>query len=159
MLTGDHKTFLFLQGPHGPFFQRLARMVQHSGADVWRVGFNAGDKLFWRDRARYIAYKGDADSWPAYFKQLVTEKGVTDLVLYGDVRPIHAQAVAHAKQIGIRVHVFEEGYMRPYWVTYEREGSNGHSKLMRMSVEDMRRALENSDMDTALPPARPGSTV
>lgn len=153
MLTGDHRVFLFLQGPHGPFFQRLARMVQHSGADVWRVGFNAGDSFFWKDKSHYVPYRGDAESWPDVFKDMVAEKGVTDLVLYGDVRPIHAQAVAYAKEKGIRIHVFEEGYMRPYWVTYEREGSNGHSKLMHMSVADMRRALENSDMDTALPPA------
>ena len=153
MLTGDQKVFLFLQGPHGPFFQRLARMAQHSGAHVWRVGFNAGDRLFWRDTQHYVPYKDDAESWPDFFKGLVTEKGVTDLVLYGDVRPIHAQAIDHAKEQGLRIHVFEEGYMRPYWVTYERDGSNGHSKLMRMSVGDMRRALENSDMDTALPPA------
>ena len=153
MLTGDHKVFLFLQGPHGPFFQRLARMVRHSGADVWRVGFNAGDRLFWQDRDRYVAYRGDAQGWPDFFKALIAEKRVTDIVLYGDVRPIHAQAIAYAKELDLTIHVFEEGYMRPYWVTYERDGSNGHSKLMRMSVDDMRHALENSDMDTALPPA------
>ncbi|MEO0772258.1 MAG: capsule biosynthesis protein CapA [Pseudomonadota bacterium] len=153
MLTGDKRVFLFLQGPHGPFFQRLARMVQHSGAQVWRVGFNAGDGLFWRDRDSYIPFRGSAEDWPAVFKTLVQDKGVTDLVLYGDVRPIHAEAVEHARKIGLKIHVFEEGYMRPYWVTYERDGSNGHSKLMDMSVDDMRRALENSDMDTALPPA------
>lgn len=153
MLTGDHKVFLFLQGPHGPFFQRLARMVRHSGADVWRVGFNAGDRLFWQDRDRYVAYRGDAQGWPDFFKTLIAEKRVTDIVLYGDVRPIHAQAIAYAKELDLTIHVFEEGYMRPYWVTYERDGSNGHSKLMRMSVDDMRHALENSDMDTALPPA------
>ena len=153
MLTGDHKVFLFLQGPHGPFFQRLARMVRHSGADVWRVGFNSGDRLFWQDRDRYVAYRGDAQGWPDFFKTLIVEKRVTDIVLYGDVRPIHAQAIAYAKELDLTIHVFEEGYMRPYWVTYERDGSNGHSKLMRMSVDDMRHALENSDMDTALPPA------
>ena len=73
MLTGDHKVFLFLQGPHGPFFQRLARMVRHSGADVWRVGFNAGDRLFWQDRDRYVAYRGDAQGWPDFFKTLIVE--------------------------------------------------------------------------------------
>ena len=153
MLTGDKRVFLFLQGPHGPFFQRLGRMVQHSGAQVWRMGFNAGDRLFWRDRNTYIPFKGSAEDWPAILKSLVKDKGVTDLVLYGDVRPIHAETVAHARKKGLKVHVFEEGYMRPYWVTYERDGSNGHSKLMKMTVDDMRRALENSDMDTALPPA------
>jgi capsular polysaccharide export protein len=78
---------------------------------------------------------------------------VTDLVLYGDTRPIHAQAVAAAQAAGLRIHVFEEGYLRPYWVTYERGGTNGHSRLMDMSVAQMRSALENSDMDSALPPA------
>ncbi len=153
MLTGDQKVFLFLQGPHGPFFQRLGQMVRHSGAEVWRVGFNAGDRFFWRDKNRYIPYRGEASDWLDFFKTLVTEKAVTDLVLYGDVRPVHAEAVEYAKARGITVHVFEEGYMRPYWITYERGGSNGHSRLMQMSVADMRSALENSDMDTALPPA------
>jgi capsular polysaccharide export protein len=43
---------------------------------------------------------------------------------------------------GITVHVFEEGYLRPYWVTYERGGANGNSPLMAMTVDEMRRALE-----------------
>ena len=91
--------------------------------------------------------------WRPTFRALAAEKGVTDLVLYGDTRPIHAHAVQEAREMGLRIHVFEEGYLRPYWVTYERGGANGHSRLMEMSVDTMRRALENSDMDTALPPA------
>ena len=39
--------FLFLQGPHGPFFHRLGRMLTTAGAQVWRVGFNRGDDTFW----------------------------------------------------------------------------------------------------------------
>ncbi|MGR3320800.1 MAG: capsule biosynthesis protein [Pseudooceanicola sp.] len=150
------RVFLFLQGPHGPFFFRLGRMLRIAGAKVWRVGFNAGDRAFWFDRRSYIPYRGDAADWPATFAALVEEKGVTDIVLYGDTRGIHAEAVTEARRRGLRVHVFEEGYMRPYWVTYERGGSNGNSRLMRMSVAEMRHALEQSDMDTALPPARWG---
>ncbi len=152
-LSGNNRVFLFLQGPHGPFFARLGRMIGRAGAQVWRVGFNAGDAAFWRDRKSYIPYVGTVDDWPARFETLIAEKGVTDLVLYGDTRPIHANAVEIAKDAGLRIHVFEEGYMRPYWVTYERGGANGHSRLMEMSVKQMRDALENSDMDTALPPA------
>lgn len=155
-ITGHNRVFLFLQGPHGPYFDRLARMLRLAGAEVWRVGFNAGDRVFWSDRARYIPYRGRVADWPDTFEALVAEKGVTDIVLYGDTRAIHAEAVTRARARGIRVHVFEEGYMRPYWVTYERGGSNGNSRLMRMSVPEMRHALEHSDMDTALPPARWG---
>ncbi|WP_073195735.1 capsule biosynthesis protein [Roseovarius marisflavi] len=152
-LTGQNRAFLFLQGPHGPFFQKLGQMLRRANAQVWRVGFNAGDQAFWRDAKTYIPYTGSALDWPEAFRQILTNKNITDIVLYGDTRPIHAQAVAIARDAGLTVHVYEEGYMRPYWVTYERDGTNGNSKLMEMSVPQMRAALETSDMDTALPPA------
>lgn len=155
-ITGDNRTFLFLQGPHGPFFHRLGQMLRRAGAEVWRVGFNAGDRAFWFDPESYIPYRGTQEDWAEGFDAIVAEKGVTDIVLYGDTRRIHAEAVARAHAHGLGVHVFEEGYMRPYWVTYERGGANGHSRLMDMSVADMRAVLALSDMDAPLPPARWG---
>lgn len=152
----QNRVFLFLQGPHGPFFRRLARMLQRSGATVWRVGFNAGDSVFWPNRATFLPYQGTLDGWQDHFRALAREKGVTDIVLYGDVRPIHAQAVEAARDMGICVHVFEEGYLRPYWVTYERGGSNGHSRLMDMNLAQMEQALEGTDLDTPMPPAHWG---
>ncbi|GGL60102.1 capsule biosynthesis protein [Wenxinia marina] len=150
------RRFLFLQGPHGPFFHRLAKGLRAAGADVLRVGFNAGDRAFWFGAPGYIPYRGAPDDWPAEIARLVMSEGITDLVLYGDTRPIHAAAVAEAKRRGLTVHVFEEGYMRPYWITYERGGTNGHSRLMHLSVADMRNALAQSDMDVPEPPARWG---
>ena len=152
----DTRVFLFLQGPHGPFFHRLGAMLRRAGATVWRVGFNAGDRAFWFHPRSYIPYRGAAPDWAETFTRLITEKGVTDIVLYGDVRPIHADAVAEAKRRGLTVHVFEEGYMRPYWVTYERDGTNGNSRLMEMSVADMQAALALSDMEAPLPPGHWG---
>lgn len=152
-LTGDNRVFLFLQGPHGPFFHKLGKLLRRAGASVWRVGFNAGDRAFWRDRQSYIPYRGTPENWSEALGTLLAEKAVTDIVLYGDTRPIHAEAIALARQAGLTIHVFEEGYLRPYWVTYERGGVNGHSRLMEMSVPTMREALENSDLDQPLPPA------
>lgn len=154
----SNRVFLFLQGPHGPFFYRISRLLQSAGATVLRVGFNAGDKAFWRDRDTYVAFQGTHDEWPATFSSLVATHQVTDLVLYGDTRPIHAEAVKRARTLGLRIHVFEEGYLRPYWVTYERDGSNGNSRLMDMSLKDMASALEMSDMEAPLPPAHWGDT-
>ncbi|MFV1600727.1 MULTISPECIES: capsule biosynthesis protein [unclassified Phaeobacter] len=156
----DHpqRCFLFLQGPHGPFFASLAEMLQAAGSDVWRVGFNAGDQAFWRDRASYLPYRGAPQDWPAHLDTMLDDKKITDLVLYGDTRPIHAKAVSIARGRGIRVHVFEEGYLRPYWVTYERDGSNGNSRLMDMPVEQMTSALALSDMEAPLPPSHWGDT-
>jgi len=81
---------------------------------------------------------------------------VTDILLYGDTRPIHADAVAQAEELGLRVHVLEEGYMRPFWVTYERGGTNGNSRLMSLSLEEMQKALALSDLDVPTPPANWG---
>ncbi len=150
--------FLFLQGPHGPFFAGLAAMLGRAGAEIWRVGFNAGDRAFWSDSGRYIAHRDGAEAWPAHCAQLMAEKGVTDLVLYGDTRQVHAASVRLAQDRGITIHVFEEGYLRPYWVTYERGGSNGNSRLMQLGVPEMRRALERCDMDIPDAPARWGDT-
>ncbi len=129
--------FLFLQGPHGPFFDRLAKRLAGRGAEVWRAGFNAGDAAFWSDAARFIPVTGPADDWPARLAGILDAHGITDIVLYGDARPCHAAAVAAGRARGLPVHVFEEGYLRPYWITYERGGSNGNSPLMAMSVADM----------------------
>ena len=154
-LSGDNRRFLFLQGPHGPYFHRLGRMLTAAGATVWRVGFNGGDRAFWPS-ASYIPYKGTLADWPDAFATLITDHAITDIVLYGDTRPIHAQAVSIARAAGLTVHVFEEGYLRPYWITYERGGSNGHSRLMQMTVPQMQTALESLDMELPDAPARWG---
>ncbi|SDX62702.1 capsule biosynthesis protein [Roseicitreum antarcticum] len=155
-LSGENRRFLFLQGPHGPFFARLGRMVRASGGKVWRVGFNAGDAAFWRDRDSFIPFTARPQDWPAECAALLERHQITDIVLYGDTRPIHAQAIAAARARHITVHVFEEGYMRPYWVTYEREGANGNSRLMTLDLPQMRRALERCETDLPDPPARWG---
>jgi capsular polysaccharide export protein len=150
------RRFLFLQGPHGPFFNRLGHMLRLAGAQVWRVGFNRGDAVFWRDKGSYIPFTAPQSDWPATFSAIVARHQITDIVLYGDVRPIHAQAIAQARDLGLAVHVFEEGYLRPYWITYERNGSNGNSTLMNMSVKQMRAALAKSDLELPDPPAHWG---
>ena len=157
-LPPEARSFLFLQGPHGPFFGALGKLVKSAGAQVHRVGFNAGDQMFWPDRASYVPYQGAPEDWPARFTELCDTHDVTDIVLYGDTRPIHAQAVEIASNRGLTVHVFEEGYLRPYWVTYERGGANGHSRLMEMSVAEMEEALARTALETPLPPAHWGDT-
>jgi len=158
MTAATDRHFLLLQGPHGPFFHQLGKMLRAAGATVWRVSFNKGDENFWFDRPSLIRYQGAPDDWPAHFAQLIEDKGITDLVLYGDTRPIHAQAVVAARAAGLTVHVFEEGYLRPYWVSYERGGSNGHSRLMEMSVAQMRAALARMEIEFPDAPPRWGDT-
>lgn len=145
------RRFLFLQGPHGPIFARLASRLVDTGAEVARVGFNAGDEFFWPGRHRYLPCRESLSEWPDRIGALLDDGGFTDLVCYGSSRPVHRIARAAAAARGLRVHVFEEGYLRPYWITYERGGANADSPLMRLSVAEMARALSGNR--TALRPA------
>lgn len=156
--TNDDTTrsFLLLQGPHGPFFDRLGRILRAAGADVWRCGFNAGDEFFWTDKARFIAHTGSLEEWPDHLEAILAEKDITDIILYGDVRPIHSTAIRIASEHGLRIHVFEEGYLRPFWISYERGGANGNSLLMRISLDQMRAAQRKLQNEVKRPPAHWG---
>ena len=147
------RRFLLLQGPHGPFFRDLAALLRDAGCEVLRVGFNRGDEWAWGRAPGYIPYRGTPEAWDSFLSDLLEDQAITDLVLYGDTRAIHATAIAVASVRGVTVHVFEEGYIRPYWVTYERGGSNGHSRLMRMDLTEMRKALAQSPEDDVPAPS------
>ncbi len=152
-MTAGARRFLFLQGPHGPWFHHLGRMLRAAGGQVWRIGFNLGDRVFWPGPG-YIAFTGALHDWPDTLAGHLDRHAITDIVLYGDTRPVHATAVRLARARGLTVHVFEEGYLRPYWVTYERGGSNGNSRLMGLSVPQMQAALATVDADL---PDTPGT--
>jgi len=153
---GKGRIFAFMQGPHGPFFWDLARALQQTGAETFKIGFNRGDQAFWRDADTYHAYLGRPESWAGEVRNIFEARQVTDIVVYGDMRHVNAQAIAAARELGITVHCLEEGYLRPYWVTYERGGVNGNSRLVDMSVAQMRAELGPQDVELPDAPARWG---
>ena len=124
------RQYLFLQGLAGPFFARLGKSLLEAGHGVHRINFHGGDRLFWPHPGA-IDYRGTLSRWPAFLEAIVEARGITDLVLFGDCRPLHRAAISHTKHRGILVHVFEEGYIRPDWVTLEDGGVNGLSSLPR----------------------------
>jgi len=126
-LVADRREVLFLQGPPGAFFRDLAKALRARGHGVHRVNFNGGDRFDWRGPA--CDYRGGPGGWAGFLARLLIGRGVTDVVLFGDCRPIHRTARAVAGGLGLTVHVFEEGYIRPDWVTLERGGVNGFSAL------------------------------
>ena len=131
-------------------------MLNAAGCEVHRVGFNSGDRFFWFNAPNYVPFTDPVAAWSDRFDSLVADHAITDIVLYGDTRPVHAIAIERARALGIGIHVFEEGYLRPYWVTYERGGSNGNSRLMDVSVPEMRHALEMCDLDVPEAPTHWG---
>ncbi|KQX20875.1 MULTISPECIES: capsule biosynthesis protein [unclassified Sphingomonas] len=121
--------FLFLQGPPGPFFERLGSALRDLGHAVHRINLNAGDVASWSGPA--IDYRGTAERWPSFVDDYLVQHAITDVILFGDCRPLHNAARGMARLRGVRVHVFEEGYIRPDWATLELDGVNGHSSLPR----------------------------
>lgn len=121
---------LLLQGPVGPFFRRLAEDLEHLGLTVHKVNLNGGDALFYR-RAGAISFTGSLDTWPGFVEGLLTELAIDQIYLFGDGRKYHLMARDIAKRRGVRVFVFEEGYLRPDYITLEEEGVNGFSPINR----------------------------
>ncbi|MDG2533781.1 capsular biosynthesis protein [Sphingomonas sp. HITSZ_GF] len=120
--------FLFLQGLPGPFFRRLGRHLRERGSTVSRVNFSGGD---WWDWPGGTGFRGAPADFPAWLERFVAERGVSDIVVFGDCRAPHVAARALADRRGLRFHAFEEGYLRPDHVTLERGGVNGHSSFPR----------------------------
>ena len=123
------KRVLLLQGPVGPFFRRLAQDLTQAGAQVFKVNFNGGDWLFYPGAE--FNYRGNPQDWPAYFETLLEQLHFDVVMLFGDCRPIHRSAHVVAHRHGLEIGVFEEGYIRPHYVTLERFGVNDYSPLPR----------------------------
>jgi len=121
------RCFLFLQGPHGVFFRLLAQRLRARGHRVERINLNGGDRHDWQGQGHDFTAR--CEEWPIFIDQFIERHGVTDLVLYGDCRPMHRYAHGIARHRGCRIHVFEEGYIRPDFMTLERDGVNGNSAL------------------------------
>ncbi len=124
------KRVLLLQGPNGPFFMRFAADLRQRGCTVTKVNFNSGDDLFYWG-GDLVRFNQPMDAWPDFCAALMADRRIEVIFVYGDQRPIHRTAIARARERGAGVYVLEEGYLRPDYVTVERDGANAHSPLPR----------------------------
>lgn len=122
---------LLLQGPMGPFFAQLADWLEGDGRTVHKVQFNGGDRLFYRGRPNTHDYTGHHEELAAWLASMLVSHQIDAIVLFGQYRPVHVVAREVAARLGLPVFVFEEGYLRPDYVTLERGGVNGHSAVPR----------------------------
>lgn len=126
--------FLLLQGPCGRFYSHLQRNLEAQGHRCTRVAINGGDLisgLF----DHVVVYRRSFADWPHWLAEKVQRKNITDLICYGDCRPYHREAITALQALGVRVHVLEEGYLRPNWITCEPGGVNGNSSLTRINLD------------------------
>ncbi|MDN5870456.1 MAG: capsular biosynthesis protein [Nitrococcus sp.] len=64
-------------------------------------------------------------------RAFIARHEIDRVFLFGDCRTYHRRAMKIARELGVAVFVFEEGYVRPDYVTLEPGGVNGHSALSR----------------------------
>ena len=134
--AGRKRTFLILQGPPSSFFRRMAHKIEAQGARTIKINFNASDWLYSLGM-NAVNFRRSSSVWSGWIRDFARENQVTDLILYGDCREYHKVAISMLRPMGIVIHVLEEGYVRPAWITYERNGVNGHSRIADMSLADI----------------------
>jgi len=126
----EGKSILLLQGPMGSFFKELDRAFRKRGAVTYKIGFNMGD-AFYSNRDNYIPYRDKPERWQAYIRHFLEEKRIDMIFLFGDCRFYQRIAIRQSLKENVEIFVFEEGYLRPDFITLERYGVNGFSKLSR----------------------------
>ncbi len=135
------RNFLMVSAPFGPFARELAADLRARGARFDRVVLNAGDLLDW-GLGHAFPYFGTTEGWGDWLRTLMRKHGVTDLLTYGDSSRYAAEAIAVGRRLGVRVHVIEQGYFRPDWITLERDGVNANSRLPHDRAWYFARAVE-----------------
>lgn len=71
------------------------------------------------------------DAWSDWLAAFIRSRRPEAIVLFGDSRPYHRQAIMVALRAGVPVSCFEEGYVRPNFITCEWDGNNALSPLRR----------------------------
>jgi len=155
----EPRRFLIVGAPYGRFSFDLARRLRRDGAEVTRVLTHGGEVWDWGlDHA--VTFRRRQSKFPQWILAQLKIQETTDLLTFGDSH-FHARAaIRQAKRLGLRVHVLEEGYFRPHWITVEQDGVNGASRLPR-DPSFYRTASQFLSEDVSAPVGRllPGSVA
>lgn len=126
---------LFLQGPMGPFFRKLVTKLRAEGVDAYKINFNGGDEWYSRG-INATSFTGTESEWPEFLRQFIHQHKIASICVYGDCRLYHRIAKRVADELGLGFYAFEEGYIRPNHITFERNGVNGYSEIAIAGLPD-----------------------
>jgi len=130
--TIEDKNILFLQGPMGDFFKQLDNIFQKKGAKTYRIGFNMGDRFF-SNAENYTPYRDKREDYKEFIEAYLKKHNINKIFLFGDCRFYQSISIKIAVKLHIDVFVFEEGYIRPNYITMEKHGVNDYSHVSRDS--------------------------
>ena len=91
---------------------------------------NGGDLVSW-GFTDAVWPRAPSPLWRAWIEWRLAEDRVTDIIVFGDAMIYSVQAIAAAKELGLRTWILENGYNRPDWITLEPGGVNAHSTMSR----------------------------
>jgi capsular polysaccharide export protein len=129
----ESQRILLLQGPIGPYFFQLSKFLQKQGKGVYKLNFNGGDVFYYPPDSLTINYFGNTEKFSDYLTEFVRTNKIDAVVCFGHKRIYHDIAKQVCKDTGdlINFWSFEEGYLRPYYITFEKWGVNSASVLPR----------------------------
>ncbi|NHN37628.1 capsular biosynthesis protein [Pseudomaricurvus alcaniphilus] len=104
-----------------PLYRLLGLELRRRGCPVSRINLSFGDWLHWHGQGCY-SYRGSRAKWRGYLQRVIREQRITTLVLHGDCRWYHRQAIDVARALDLEVIVTELGALRPGWLTLEWGG-------------------------------------
>lgn len=130
-----HQHVLLIQGKMGSFFSRFSTFLQHMGIRVSKINLNAGDAYFYQHTERVYNYRDKLKNFDVFVSRLINDEKIDAVVCFGDCRPHHAIAGNVCLRENVDFFVFEEGYLRPDYITLEKDGINGNSQLDVSQIE------------------------
>ncbi len=129
-LVDSSKNILLLQGPIGSFFYEFSKWLQAQHKTVFKINLNAGDQLFYpQSEPNTFAYRESLIGFSSFLETFCLEHQIDNIVCFGDNRKYHRIAKKVANHLNITFWVFEEGYFRPHYITFEKGGVNAFSPL------------------------------
>ncbi len=121
---------LLLQGPVGGFFNQFSAFLKKNIVNVYKIHFHYGEKVFYR-QGNDVLYDGTVAAFAQYIESYYRDNQIQQIYLLGEFKVYHQIAKRVAQEKGVEVFVFEEGYIRPDFITIEKNGVNGRSSLLK----------------------------
>ena len=124
---------IFLVGPIGTFFSRLANYFEKNNIKTYKVNFPLYEYGF--PKSSRLNYSDDIYKFKEFLENIIIKNNIKHIFMYGNVLIPHRQAIAiseelEKKGIFVNTHIFELGYLRPNFVTIEDKGVNYSSSFI-----------------------------
>ena len=125
---------LFLMGPIGTFFARLSKYFEKNNVRTYKISFPLHEYGF--HKSKLIKYSKDIKFFKDFLKELIIDRKIKHIFMYGNVLIPHRQALVlveelKKEEIYVNTHIFELGYLRPNFVTLEDKGINYSSGFIK----------------------------